>query len=89
MISVHLRSNRYLTYQGDVPLLHPVILLFLQLFLIVRSDPSRGLYAFQGLRDAGATFHLCGRVADDGFGDREDVAETGRHVEVVDDDEDA
>ena len=89
MISVCLQSSRYPTYQDDVPLLHPVVLLFLQLFLIVRSDPSHGLYAFQGLRNVGATFDLRGHVVDDGFGDREDVAEMGGHIEVVDDDEDA
>ena len=65
-----------------------MVLLFLQLFLIVWSDLSHGLYAFQGLRDAGATFDLHGHVMDDGFGDCEDVAQMGGHVEVVDDNED-
>ena len=88
VISVRLRSNHYPTYQDDVPLLHPVVLLFLQLFLIVRSDPSHGLHTFQGICNAGATFNLHGHVVDDGLGDQENVAETGGHVDIVDDDED-
>ena len=70
-------------------MLHPVILLLLQLFLITGDDPSHSLYTFQGLGDVGATFDLCRCVADDGFGDHEDVGEVSRHVDDVDDNKDA
>ena len=48
----------------------------MQLFLIIGHDLSHSLYAFQGLGMG------------DGLGDWENIGEVGRHVEVVDDDED-
>ena len=88
VISILLRSNRYPTYQDDLPLLYPVVLLLMQLFLIIGHDLSHSLYAFQGLGNAGTTFNLCRHVMGDGLGDWENIGEVGRHVEVVDDDED-
>ena len=75
--------NGRATYQCNLPLLHPVILLLLQLFDIVRHRPSDGMRMFEHSCDAHVALDLLGHVPHNGFGDSEDVAEACRHVKVV------
>ena len=75
VVSIHVARDGSGTDQGDLPLLHPMFLLLLQPFDVIRHRPSDGECAFECGGDVRAALNLLRRVAHDGLGDGEYVAE--------------
>ena len=81
VVSMRVMRDGHAMYQCDLPLLHPVILLLLQLFNVIWHRPSDGMHTFECGGDPRVALDLFSHVAHDGLGDSEGVAESGRHVE--------
>ena len=80
-VSMCIKRDGHATYQCDLPLLHPILLLLLQPFNVVWHRPSNGMRVFKRSGNARVALDLLGCVVHDQFGDGEDIAEACRHVE--------